>query len=137
MSNALLADIIVNYRTVIGFGEKNVDYLLKKYDDLLDQPRIEAVKHAHIEGILYGYSQAIRFIFIGVVFYIAVLLIYNEGEKQEDTYICVNVLFVAALGSGIALANAPSVGKARTAANTIFKIIDEPSKIDTRDKKGV
>jgi len=27
-SNALLSDIIMNYRTVIGFGEKNVDYLL-------------------------------------------------------------------------------------------------------------
>ena len=25
-SNALLSDIIMNYRTVIGFGDKNVDY---------------------------------------------------------------------------------------------------------------
>ena len=27
-SNALLSDIIMNYRTVISFGEKNVDYLM-------------------------------------------------------------------------------------------------------------
>ena len=37
-SNALLSDIIMNYRTVIGFGEKNVDYLLTKFDALLDKP---------------------------------------------------------------------------------------------------
>lgn len=38
-SNALLSDIIINYRTVIGFGEKNVDYLLSKFDKLLTAPK--------------------------------------------------------------------------------------------------
>lgn len=28
-SNALLSDILMNYRTVLSFGEKNIDYLLK------------------------------------------------------------------------------------------------------------
>jgi len=37
-SNALLSDIIINYRTVIGFGEKNIDYLLTKFDSLLAVP---------------------------------------------------------------------------------------------------
>ena len=37
-SNALLSDIIMNYRTVIGFGEKNVEYLLTKFDKLLEAP---------------------------------------------------------------------------------------------------
>lgn len=76
-SNALLADIIINYRTVIGFGEKNVEFLLKKYDDLLEEPNNYGIKHAHFEGFLYGYSQAIRFIFVGVVFYIAIILVYD------------------------------------------------------------
>ena len=35
-SNALLSDILMNYRTVIGFGEKNVNYLLKNFDVLLE-----------------------------------------------------------------------------------------------------
>ena len=82
MSNALLADIIVNYRTVIGFGEKNVEYLLQKYDNLLEKPNTDGVKTAHIEGFLFGYSNGIRNIFIGVVFYIASQLIYNSGENQ-------------------------------------------------------
>jgi len=44
---------------------------------------------------------------------------------------------VAALGTGISLSSAPSLGKAKDAAKAIFGIIDEPSKIDTRDEKGV
>jgi ATP-binding cassette, subfamily B (MDR/TAP), member 1 len=39
MSNALLSDILINYRTVIGFGEKNVDYLLEKFDSMLEEPK--------------------------------------------------------------------------------------------------
>jgi ATP-binding cassette, subfamily B (MDR/TAP), member 1 len=136
-SNALLADIIINYRTVIGFGEKNVNFLLDNYNKLLEEPNRHAIKKAHIQGLLFGYSQCIRFIFIGVVFYIAAVLIFKNGENSVDTYICVNTLFVAALGSGMALSAAPSVNKAREAANKIFSIIDEPSEIDTRDEKGI
>lgn len=43
---------------------------------------------------------------------------------------------MAALGSGIALSSAPSVGKAKDAARMIFGIIDQPSAIDTRETKG-
>jgi ABC-type multidrug transport system fused ATPase/permease subunit len=37
-ANALLNDVILNYRTVISFGEKNVQFILEKYDDLLIEP---------------------------------------------------------------------------------------------------
>ena len=47
------------------------------------------------------------------------------------------MLFIATLTSGIALANAPSVGKSRIAANRVFDVIDEKSLVDVREKKGV
>jgi hypothetical protein len=37
-SNALLSDVILNYRTVISFGEKNIDALINKYESLLKEP---------------------------------------------------------------------------------------------------
>lgn len=37
-SNALLSDIIMNYRTIISLGEKNVDFILEKYYKLLEEP---------------------------------------------------------------------------------------------------
>ena len=45
-SNALLSDIIMNYRTVISFGGKNVDFLLEKYFNLLDEPNKASIKKA-------------------------------------------------------------------------------------------
>ena len=61
-SNALLSDIIMNYRTVIGFGEKNCDYLLGKFDELLHVPNQAGIKTAHWTGFFFGYSQCIRFV---------------------------------------------------------------------------
>jgi ATP-binding cassette, subfamily B (MDR/TAP), member 1 len=80
-SNALLSDIIMNYRTVIGFGEKNVDYLLTKFDELLEVPNMKGIKSAHVSGFWFGYSQCVRFIFIGVVFYISAILINKKIEN--------------------------------------------------------
>jgi ATP-binding cassette subfamily B (MDR/TAP) protein 1 len=55
-SNALLSDILMNYRTVIGFGAKNVDYLLDKFDELLEEPNMLGIKNAHISGFYFGYG---------------------------------------------------------------------------------
>jgi len=44
MSNALLSDILINYRTVIGFGDKNVDYLLEKFDSMLEEPKMTGIR---------------------------------------------------------------------------------------------
>ena len=37
-SNALLSDVIMNYKTVISFGQKNVDLINNKYEGLLVEP---------------------------------------------------------------------------------------------------
>jgi hypothetical protein len=70
-SNALLSDIIINYRTVISFGKKNIDHLMSSFDKLLVQPKRQGIKNAHLAGIMFGYSQFIRFAYIGCVFYIS------------------------------------------------------------------
>ena len=55
-SNALLSDIIMNYRTVISLGEKNVDYILEKYHKLMLEPHRQGIKQGHFSGILFGFS---------------------------------------------------------------------------------
>jgi len=136
MSNALLSDILMNYRTVIGFGEKNIDHLLGRFDALLEEPALKGIKTGHYGGFWFGYSQCVRFLFVGIIFYIAAVFVKDYGDAPDDTYIGLYTLFLAALGTGISLSSAPSIGKAKAAASTIFEIIDEPSKIDTRDETG-
>lgn len=74
-ANSLLSDIILNYRTVIAFGPKNVDMILERYAALLVVPREAGIKKAHISGLFFGYSQGIRFVFIALVFYVAAVFI--------------------------------------------------------------
>jgi ABC-type transport system involved in Fe-S cluster assembly fused permease/ATPase subunit len=78
-SNALLSDVIMNYRTVISFGQKNIHFLLDKYDKLLEEPNKRGVKNAHLSGLLYGYSEFARFGFIAAVFYIGMVLVIKKG----------------------------------------------------------
>lgn len=54
-SNALLSDILINYKTVIGFGPANIKFLLNKYSKMLDNANSYGIKMAHIGGILQGY----------------------------------------------------------------------------------
>lgn len=136
-SNALLSDIIMNYRTVISFGAKNIDFLMEKYDSLLVQPNKQAVKNSHISGVLFGYSLFTRFAFIGAVFYFGTLMIIDHGLDPEQTYIAIQILFLSAVGAGMSISHAPSMGKARDSATTVFAIIDEPSQIDVRDTTGI
>jgi ATP-binding cassette subfamily B (MDR/TAP) protein 1 len=111
-SNALLSDVIMNYRTVISFGPKNIKFLMSKYHNLLLEPNKHGIKMAHIAGIFYGYSLFIRFVFMGGVFYIAAVLIEHYNYNQADSYLAVFVLFMSALGAGIHISNAPSISKA-------------------------
>lgn len=103
---------------------------------MLSEPRGIGIRNAHKAGFWYGYSLFIRFAFIGFTYYIAALLIFRLGLDSRNTFIAVYILFISALGSGISIANAPSVSKAKDSANRVFEIIHEESAIDARKETG-
>lgn len=53
-SNALLSDVIINYRTVISLGQKNVDSINKSFEELLVGPMQDVIKQANKAGAFYG-----------------------------------------------------------------------------------
>lgn len=81
-ANALLSEIILNYRTVISLGDKNVDFILGRYTELLVVPHRAGIKRAHISGLFFGYSQSIRFAFVAFVFYIASVFVKDYIQTQ-------------------------------------------------------
>ena len=131
-SNALLSDVIINYRTVICLGEKNVDALVKKFEQLLEEPSKKKVRNAHCGGFFFGYSNCARMLFLGLVFYIGSKRVQVQGDQSDDIFLSIYILFSTCMGSGIALSNMPSVQKAKQAAKNIFEIVDEPSTLDVR-----
>lgn len=135
-SNALLSDVILNYRTIISLGQRNVDQIMVKYERMLDGPGDLRNTNARIAGLAFGYSLCIRFIFIGVVFYIGSIFIVQNSLETADIYKAIYIIFTSALGAGFAMSAVPSANIAKVSAQKIFSIIDEPSSIDVREQHG-
>lgn len=133
-SNALLSDVIINYRTVIGFGQSNVDAVVNKFQKFLEEPSRKKVRNAHIGGFFFGYSNCARMLFLGIVFYIGSWLVQEGTDESDDIYLAIWILFSTCMGAGIAMSNVPSVQKAKNSASNIFAIIDEKSTLDVREQ---
>lgn len=126
-ANALLSDIVINYRTIISFGPKNVEYILARYGELLEIPHEAGVKKAHYSGLFFGYSQSIRFVFIAFVFYVAFIFVKVYNISSKDAFTGCYVVFVGSIGAGVSLSQLPSVAGAQNSAKKIFGIIEEPT----------
>jgi ATP-binding cassette, subfamily B (MDR/TAP), member 1 len=107
-SNALLADVILNYRTVITFGQDNIDAIMGKYEKLLEGPARIRIKNAHIAGVAFGYSMCVRFIYIGIVFYIGAEFAETYQLDFKRVFQAIYVIFTSAIGAGFAMSAVPS-----------------------------
>lgn len=99
-SNALLSDMIMNYRTIISFGRKNINFLLAKYDKLLEQPHYDNIKSAHKTGGWFFYSVLIRFSYLAIEFFIAIVLIQKKHWNPQKLFKSVFVIFITVLNAG-------------------------------------
>ncbi|CDW71198.1 abc transporter [Stylonychia lemnae] len=132
-ANALLSEVILNYKTVISFGPKNITYLMQKYHKLLEEPIMINKKVAHFSGIMSGYSQCVRFMFLALMFYVGNFFIYDQNDDPEGTFIGIYTLLMSALSAGGALSQIPSISKAKSAATKIFTIINEEKSLPSLD----
>jgi ABC-type Mn2+/Zn2+ transport system permease subunit len=76
---------------------------MTKYERLLDGPGKLRRRNAHLAGVAFGYSVCIRFIYIGVIFYIGTEFIRVYKLNSQDVYTSINILFMSALGAGFAM----------------------------------
>ena len=77
--------------------------ILDRYAALLVIPREAGIKKAHISGLFFGYSQGIRFVFIGIVFYLAAVFIGRYNLDEQQVYSGCYVVFVGSIGTGVSL----------------------------------
>ena len=95
------------------------------------------IKNAHITGLAFGYSLCVRFIYIGVVFYVGSEFIISYNLPPQDVFQSIYIIFTSALGAGFAMSSVPSAAQAKESAKKIFSIIDEASKLDSSMAKGI
>jgi len=124
---------------VIGFGQKNINVVVHRFQQLLEEPSRKKVKNAHLGGFFFGYSNCARMLFLGIVFLIGSWLVQEYSSEANDIYMSIYILFSTCMGAGIAMSNVPSVQKAKSSAMNIFNIIDEKSTLDVRElsSKGI
>ena len=138
-SNALLSDAILNYRTIISLGQKNVDKLNSNYELLLNGPMDDTIRKSNKMGAYFGLGVAGRTIYVSIIFIVGIeLLVYKYGLESKKVFFSMYLLFFAYMSLGAHAANVPSVKRAKAATVPVFSIIDEPSTLDVRkDSKGV
>jgi len=136
-ANALLSDVVINYRTVISLGQKNVDSMNLKFETLLSGPMNDILKKSNKAGLYYGLSTAGRTIYVSICFMIGIeFLVFRWGIDATDVFMGIYLMFFTMMSIGSQAANVPSIGKAKAAAIPVFSIIDEPSTLDIRKPQG-
>lgn len=80
--------------------------------------------------------MCIRFVFVGIVFFIGSKLTVEYKLNSQDVFLSIYVIFTAAMGAGFAMSSVPSATQAKESAATIFAMIDDKSQLDVRDYKG-
>ena len=86
---------------------------------------------------MYGISQGAQYICYGVSFYVAGVFIAEDLLGQNEMFRAVFALMFGAYGAGQAQSFAPDMGAGNAAAGKIFKVINEPSRIDPFAKEGM
>lgn len=106
---------------------------MDQYESLLVGPLARRVLNAHLAGVAYGYSVCVRFIYVGLVFYIGAKFTIEYSLNSEDVFLSIYIIFTAALGAGFAMSAVPNATDARESAGQIFYMIDDKSEIDVRN----
>ena len=105
-SDEFMTDLILNFKTIKSFGERSIDDIIARYQNMLEQTT--SGKQAHLTGLAYGYSLGVRFLYIGIVFYIGAVFMVEYQIEYKNVFIAVFVVLVSSLGAGMNLSNVQS-----------------------------
>ena len=115
--------------------------IYKLYEDSMI-PAHKISKEAHIKvGITLGFNQFSMYCVMASMFYIGGVIIKGsideDGKstlKPRDVFTAIFSIMFGAMNAGTAAAYGPDMGKAKSAALRIFKIMEYPSAINAMDE---
>lgn len=134
-SDLLCGDAINNFKTVQSFGYENL--ILANYMKMVE-PMFKKSKSVHIQsGVAFGMSQFALYVVFAAMFWAGAEIIKantnEDGTLELDPDAVFTALFAIMFGAshaGTAQGFGPDMGKAKVAADRIFKIIEHPSQIN-------
>ncbi|XP_057484562.1 ABC transporter B family member 4-like [Actinidia eriantha] len=128
-------DAVGSIRTVASFcAEEKVMVLYKKK---CEGPMKTGIRQGVVSGIGFGVSFALLFMVYAASFYFGAKLVEDGKTTFSDVFRVFFALTMAAMGISQSSSLAPDSTKAKSAAASIFAIIDRTSKIDPSDESGM
>ncbi|KAB1228135.1 ABC transporter B family member 4 [Morella rubra] len=128
-------DAVGSIRTVASFcAEEKVMQLYKKK---CEGPLKAGIKQGLVSGIGFGISFFLLFSVYATSFYAGARLVEDGKATFSDVFRVFFALTMAALGISQSSSFAPDSGKAKTAAASVFGLIDRKSKIDPSEESGM
>ena len=121
--------MLSNFKGLASLGGESIDNVVNEYEKVLEKPKNWG--RYKVLGAAFGYSFFIRFMYMALVFLVA----GSVGANQMDAIASVLVVYVTGLATIQAAQNIPDRGKGKKSKENVFRIVDQPSLIDVRDRK--
>ncbi|MBA0717845.1 hypothetical protein Golax_005625 [Gossypium laxum] len=127
-------DAVGSIRTVASFCAE--EKMMQLYSKKCEGPLQTGIKQGLISGSGFGLSFFLMFAVYATNFYAGAQLVKHGHVKFSDVFQVFFGLTMATIGIAQSSSFAPDSSKAKSAAASIFAIIDRESKIDPSDESG-
>lgn len=128
-------DAVGSIRTIASFCAE--EKVMQLYQKKCEGPMKTGIRQGLISGIGFGLSFALLFCVYATCFYAGARLVQAGETTFSDVFRVFFALTMAAIGISQSSSLAPDSTKAKSAAASIFGILDRKSKIDPSDQSGM
>lgn len=133
-SSRIVIEGIANSRTISSLGAEN--YFINKYEKVLKTAGLIGRKYASIQGILIGLNQLIIYMFLGLLQALGGYFVQEEGLSPGDIFLSLYAILFAVMEIGNSMNFLPDIGKALSAASSLFGYLDSQSNLDINKQEG-
>ncbi|KAM7521367.1 hypothetical protein LguiA_011269 [Lonicera macranthoides] len=128
-------DAVGSIRTVASFCAE--EKVMELYRKKCDGPMKTGIRQGLISGIGFGVSFALLFLVYATSFYAGARLVEDGKTTFGDVFRVFFALTMAAVAVSQSSSMGPDTSKAKSAAASIFAILDRKSEIDASDESGM
>ncbi|XP_074268046.1 ABC transporter B family member 21-like [Silene latifolia] len=127
-------DAVGSIRTIASFSAE--EKVMQLYEKKCEAPMNAGIKQGVISGVGFGMSYVLLFCVYALSCYAGAQLISHGKTTFADVFRVFFALSMGAIGISHSSSLAPDTSKAKSAAASVFSILDRKSKIDPSDESG-
>ncbi|XP_071741605.1 ABC transporter B family member 11-like isoform X2 [Rutidosis leptorrhynchoides] len=134
-ASQVASDAVGSIRTIASFCAE--DKVMKLYENKCKGPRRAGIKQGLVSGTSFGSSMFFLFIVYATSFYVGARFVEAGLTTFSKVFQVFLGLSMSAMGIAQSGSFVPDSGKAKSAAASVFALLDQKSKIDYTDESGI